>query len=198
MIYFCNMIIIDNTLVSEEIFDVHFICDVPVCKGACCVEGDSGAPLEEEEIGAIEDALDAVMPYMTAAGRSTVLQQGVFDFDADGHFVTPLNQGKECSFTYFVDGEARCAIEQAWTDGRSAFRKPVSCHLYPIRLSKVGDHIAINHHHWHICVPAKLFGKKEGVRVYQFLREPLIRKFGESWYEKLEIAAEYHFGTLKK
>jgi hypothetical protein len=191
------MIIIDDTLVSEEIFDVHFICDLAACRGACCVEGDAGAPLEEEEIGLLEDALDKVKPYMTPEGRATVEEQGVFDFDAGGHFVTPLNDGRECSFTFFVDGEARCAIEQAFLDGKTSFRKPVSCHLYPIRLSAVGDHIAVNHHHWHICVPAKLFGQKEGVRVYEFLREPLIRRFGAEWYEKLKIAAAYHLSKSK-
>ncbi|HRY97795.1 MAG TPA: DUF3109 family protein [Bacteroidales bacterium] len=188
------MIIIDDTLVSEEIFDVHFICDLASCRGACCVEGDAGAPLEEEEIGLLEDALDEVKPFMTPEGRATVEGQGVFEFDAGGHFVTPLNGGRECAFTFFVDGEARCAIEEAFLSGKTRFRKPVSCHLYPIRLSQVGDHIAVNHHHWHICVPAKLLGKKEGVRVYEFLREPLIRRFGGAWYEKLKIAAAWHLG----
>ena len=188
--YFRKMIIIDDIVISREIFDTHFICDLPQCLGACCVEGDAGAPLEEAEIGELEDALDEVIPYMTEEGKATVKQYGVFDYDADGNYVTPLNDGKECAFTFFEEGIARCAIEQAWMDKKIDFQKPVSCHLYPIRIKKLHQGEAVNYHRWHICAPALLLGKKEGVPLYVFLKEPLIRKYGAGWYQKLEAAAK--------
>ena len=191
------MIIIDDTLVSDEIFDVYFICDLPACSGTCCVEGDAGAPLEEEEVGIMEDVLDIVKPYMTPEGKANVEKNGVFVLDDDGQFVTPLNDGKECSFVFFENGEARCAIEKAWSEKKISFRKPISCHLYPIRLASFSDKVAVNYHDWPICAPARVFGRKEGVRVYQFLKEPLIRKFGAEWYTKLEMAAEYYLNTSR-
>lgn len=182
------MIIIDDILVSEELFDIHFICDLTACKGACCVEGDAGAPLEEEEVSKLEDALEAVRPYMTGEGRKSVEKQGVFVYDDDGTLVTPLNNGKECAFTYFVGREARCAIEKAWAEGKTSFRKPESCHLYPIRIKKLSKGEAVNYHQWHICAPALVLGKKKGVPVFRFLKDSLIRRYGKEWYEKLEIA----------
>lgn len=184
------MIIIDNVLVSDDIRDIHFLCDLPRCLGACCVEGDAGAPLEEEEVGILQDELETIKPFMTADGLEAVEALGVFDYDASGGLVTPLNLGMECSFTFFEEGIARCAIEKAFEEGKIDFRKPVSCHLYPIRLTKVGQHIAMNYHRWHICEPGLALGKKHGLPLYRFLREPLIRRFGEVWYEKLVAAIE--------
>lgn len=179
------MIIVDNVLVSDDIIEVHFICDLPRCLGACCVEGDAGAPLEDEEVGILEDNLEQIKPYMTEDGIEAVAALGVFDYDASGGLVTPLNLGMECAFTYFEDGIAGCAIEKAWEKGEIDFRKPISCHLYPIRLKKLGQSLAVNYHNWHICEPALALGKKHGLPLYKFLREPLVRRFGEEWYEKL-------------
>lgn len=179
------MLAIKNTLISDDLYLVKFCCDIQHCKGACCVEGDAGAPLEEEEIGIIEDFLEYILPYMTDEGKETIAQKGVFDYDEDGQYVTPLNNDSECAFTNFKDGIAYCAIEEAYDKGEIDFRKPVSCHLYPIRIAKVGEDEAVNYHNWHICNKALEKGKETGLAVYEFCREALIRKYGEGWYEEL-------------
>lgn len=180
------MIIIDTTIVSDQLKDTYFVCDLTKCKGACCVEGDAGAPLEEEEISILEDAVDHIKPYMRKEGVDEVERSGVFDFDAEGHYVTPLVNGKECAFVVFdEEGIAMCAIENAWKAGKTDFRKPVSCHLYPVRLSKYRDFEAVNYHEWHICKPAVEYGKKLKLPVHEFLKEALIRKYGNRYYDQL-------------
>ncbi|GAB4310560.1 MAG: DUF3109 family protein [Bacteroidales bacterium] len=180
------MIIIDDTLISDEFRDARFFCDVSKCLGACCVEGDAGAPLEEEEIGLMEDALDAVKPYMRPEGIEVIRLLGVFDYDTDGSLVTPLINDRDCAFVIYENNIARCAIEKAWEEGKTEFRKPVSCHLYPVRINKLKNGMeAVNYHQWHICQPGRTMGKKEGIYLYRYLKEPLIRKFGEEWYNKL-------------
>ena len=128
------MIALDNTLISDEIKTTFFSCDLKECKGACCIEGDAGAPLEEEEISLLEDYLDVLKPFMTLSGREEVETMGVFDYDADGKFVTPLVNGKECAYLFFDQEIARCAIESAYRGKKIPFPKPLSCHLYPIRI----------------------------------------------------------------
>jgi hypothetical protein len=185
------MIAIENTLVSDELFDRKFVCDLNACKGACCVEGESGAPLDAEEIGLIEDDLSKILPFLTPRGKETIERTGVFTVDSDGDYVTPLNNGAECAFTIFDDkGIAKCGIEQAYIAGATTFRKPVSCHLYPVRLNQLKDYIAVNYHHWPICAPACACGEKLDVPVYAFLKDSLIRKFGEAWYQQLCEAAK--------
>ncbi len=184
------MIVIDDTLVSEELGKIYFSCDLHSCHGDCCVEGDAGAPLEEEEISILEDALDDIKPYMTEKGKSVVEKNGVFDYDIDGEWVTPLVNDRECAFVYFENGISFCAIEKAWREGKIKFQKPVSCHLYPVRLKKLKFNTAVNYDHWEICNPALIKGKADNTKVYQFLKEPLIRKFGEKWYQKLSEAFE--------
>lgn len=180
------MIVVGNTLVSDDIKDTCFMCDLSKCKGACCVEGDAGAPLDEEEISILEDSIDYIKPFMRPEGIKEVEKSGVFDFDDHGHYVTPLVNGKECAFvTFSEDGIAMCAIEMAWKAGKTDFRKPVSCHLYPVRLSRYNDFEAVNYHEWHICRPAREFGKENDMPVYVFLKEALIRKYGEKYYEEL-------------
>jgi hypothetical protein len=183
------MLQIDDKLISEDIFDKRFLCDLSACKGACCVQGDSGAPVEHGEVGIMEEALDEIEPYMSKAGRERVNEVGVFTIDTDGEYVTPLVNGAECAFAKFdKNGIAKCAIEEAYRDGKTNFPKPVSCHLYPIRLKELPDVTAINYHHWPICDPARECGAKVDLKVFKFLREPLIRKFGKDFFEKLEIA----------
>ncbi len=180
------MIIIENTIVSDDFKKACFACDLAKCKGACCVEGDAGAPLDEEEISLLEDSIDNVMPFMRQEGIDEVKKNGVFDFDASGQYVTPLINGKECAFVFFnAEGIALCAIEKAWKEGKTDFRKPVSCHLYPIRLSKYKDFDAVNYNQWHICEPARVNGKELGLPVHTFLREAIIRKYGENYYTQL-------------
>lgn len=183
------MIAIDNTLVSDELFSKKFICDLSACKGACCVEGESGAPLEAREIDLLEEAYPAVKPFMRPVGVAAVEEQGVFTVDVDGEFVTPLVNGAECAFVTFDRmGIAKCAIEQAHNAGKTDFKKPVSCHLYPIRITPLKDFDALNYHYWPVCDPARECGAKLDVTVFRFLKEPLIRKYGEEYYQQLEEA----------
>lgn len=179
------MRLIGNVLVSDEIRERHFVCKLKACHGDCCVEGDAGAPLEEEEISVLEDCIDEIRPYMAATGAAEIRRNGVFDFDSDGSYVTPLVNNRECAFVYVERGINYCSIERAYLEGRIPFRKPVSCHLYPARISKVGDYTAVNYHSWSICKPALVNGQQKRVPLYIFLKDPLIRKFGKNWYEKL-------------
>jgi hypothetical protein len=184
------MILIDDVLVSDELKDIYFACNLGACKGECCVQGDAGAPLEEEEISIIEDCIDEIKPFMTAKGRLVTELVGVFDYDSDAEYVTPLIDGEECAFVYKENGISFCAIEKAWLEGKIKYRKPVSCHLYPIRLSKLGDFTALNYNKWSICAPAILKGKNLGEPLYKYLEEPIIRKFGREFFDKLCIAME--------
>lgn len=191
------MLIVEGVIVNEELLQVMFVCDTDKCHGACCVEGDAGAPLLPEEIGELEDNWEAAIPYMTPKGIETVKKQGVFDYDEAGHFVTPLVEGQECAFVFFEGETARCALEQAYFEGKSSFRKPESCHLYPVRVGKgiTGDNLF--YHKWHICKSALKKGRSEGLRLFQFLKEPLIRRYGHDWYQKLEAAAADYFARHK-
>ena len=187
------MLVIDNILVSEEIRDIRFCCDLDKCLGACCVEGDAGAPLEEEEISLLEDDIDIIKPYMRPEGIEVIEKYGVFDYDTSGEFVTPLINDKDCVFVYYENNIAMCAIEKAYEEGKVNFQKPISCHLYPIRITKHKDFEAVNYHKWYICQTACTLGKKLELPLYKFLKEPLIRKYGEEWYGKLveEIEGAY-------
>ncbi len=180
------MIIIGNTSVSDDLYLVRFCCNLERCQGACCVAGDAGAPLEEEEISILEDELENIKPFMTERGIETVVKQGVFDYDIHGKFVTPLVNDGECAFANFKDGIAFCSIEKAYFEGKTKFRKPVSCHLYPVRITKYETFDAVNYEKWNICKPALKLGNKEGIPLYKFLKEALVRKYGEDWYKQLE------------
>jgi len=184
------MLDIDGILVSDDVCEVCFSCNIKKCRGACCVEGDAGAPLEDLEIGIIEDALEFIKPYMTHDGLSVVENSGVFDYDMDGHYVTPLVNERECAFVYFENGIAHCAIEKAWFEKKITFRKPVSCHLYPIRIVKSDNFEALNYHKWPICNPALIDGKRKNIPVYVFEKEAIIRKYGLAWYQKLKKEVE--------
>jgi hypothetical protein len=179
------MIVIDNTIVSDEVRDIRFCCDLAKCLGACCVEGDAGAPLEEEEISLLEDNIDDIKSFMCKEGIEVIEKIGVFDFDISGEYVTPLINDRDCAYIYYVEGIARCAIEKAYEKRVINFQKPISCHLYPIRITKHKDFDGVNYHNWHICQPARSFGKKIGLPLYKFLKDPLIRMYGEKWYKKL-------------
>lgn len=180
------MIEIGDTLVSTEIFDKKFVCDLERCKGACCIEGDDGAPLEEEEISTIEDLLPEIMPYMTKEGIEVVNREGVFYMDRFNEPVTSLKKDKACVFVTEQNGMYKCAIEMAYEDNEIEFKKPISCHLYPIRLKKIQDLTALNYNKWDICADACALGESLNVEVFKFLREPIITKFGVDYYKELE------------
>lgn len=183
------MIIIENTLVSEDLVTTRFCCKLQECLGACCVEGDAGAPLEEEEMSIIHEHLEAIMPYMEATGLKTLEQAGFSTHDVLGSLVTTLNEGKQCVFTIFRNRIAYCAIEKCWSEGKISFQKPLSCHLYPVRISKLEHYDAVNVHQWHVC--ASGWKDVDGVPLYEYLQVPLIRKFGEEWFKQLHAAADY-------
>jgi len=162
----------------------------------CCVYGESGAPLDDDEIAILQEAFPKVKPYMTAAGIAVVEQQGVFTTDIEGDKVTPLIDGSEdCVYACTEKGMVACAIEKAYMNGEIEFRKPVSCHLYPIRITKYDTFEAVNYHPWAICNDALMLGEKKETPLYAFLKEPLIRKYGSEWYDELCVAAEYVFQT---
>lgn len=182
------LIEVKDKVVSLDIFEKKFVCDLNACKGACCVEGDSGAPITMEEISMLEDDLEAIKPYMRPEGIAEVEKSGVFYMDWDNEPVTTLVNGAECAFVYFDEkGITKCAIEQAHKDGKTDFKKPISCHLYPIRTQKFAEFEALNYNEWHICSPACACGSKLDVKVYKFLKEPLIRAYGEAFFEELEL-----------
>lgn len=184
---FVGMIQIGNTLLSEDVFDQHFACDLGACKGACCVHGDSGAPLTQAEVGQLELAWEHVAPLLPEAGRKAVEEQGLAVTDSDGDLVTPLVNGKECAYTVFeADGTAKCGLEQAHFEGKTTWRKPLSCHLYPIRVKELIDFTALNVHRWSICEAARLCGKAGKISVLDFCKDALVRKFGEAWYKEAQ------------
>lgn len=181
------MIQIDDKIISLETFTKRFVCNLEKCKGECCIEGESGAPLEEEETKIIEEIYTVIKPYLSEKAIKEIEEQGKWIVDSDGDKVTPIINGKECVYTYFDEkGICKCAIEKAHMEGLTDFKKPVSCHLYPIRITKYSDFEGLNYHTWPICYPAREFGAQLGVPVYKFLKEPIIRKFGEAFYNEME------------
>lgn len=186
------MIEIDGKIVSADLLRECFACDLKACKGICCVEGNSGAPLEPEEGDLLRREYAAYKPYMTPAGIEAVERQGFGVVDDDGDFTTPLVEGAECAYACTEGGVTLCAVEKAWRAGRTSFRKPISCYLYPIRLVRFSNGtVGLNYHRWSVCASARACGARLGIPVYKTLREPLVRRFGEAFYRALEAAEEY-------
>ena len=186
------MIDIDGKIVSTDILTEKFLCDLAKCKGICCVEGNAGAPLEADEARILAEEYAAYKPHMTAEGIEAVERQGFTVIDSDGDLVTPLVGDAECAYSYNKDGVTLCAIEKAWAEGKTSFRKPISCHLYPIRVVKFGDgSLGLNYHRWAVCEGARQLGKTKGVPVYKMLRDAIVRRFGEEFYSALEAAEKY-------
>lgn len=185
------MVQIDDKLISEDIFSEEFVCNLSKCKGACCVEGDIGAPLGKDEPAILEAIYDKIKPYLTPEGIQAIEEQGTWVIDpSDGDFVTPMVEDKECVYvTYDDKGITKCGIEKAYEDGAVDWQKPISCHLYPIRVTEYSSFQALNYHEWKICSDACDLGKELQVPVYKFLKGPLIRKYGEEFYSILSDAA---------
>lgn len=176
-----------ETLISDDIKENFFVCDLEKCKGACCIEGDLGAPLEKHELSILDDIFEEVKPYLSRKGITEIEKQGKYILDEEGDYSTPTIDGKECAYAIYDEkGILKCGIEQAYLDDKISYKKPISCHLYPIRITKYQDFEALNYDKWSICSPACDLGAKLSVPVYKFLREPLVRKFGEDWYHLLE------------
>ncbi len=180
-----NMIVVENTIISDDIAENYFVCDLNKCKGACCVEGDLGAPLQDEELKQIDKVYDKVEPYLSEKGKRAIQQQGRYVFDEDKEFSTPTIDGKECAYAIYDErGVLKCSFEQAFNDKKIKFKKPISCHLYPVRITKYDDYDAINYDRWDICNPACNLGQQLKVPLYKFLKDALIRKYGKEWYAK--------------
>ncbi len=179
-----------KTIVSEDILKKDFVCNLSACKGACCIDGDAGAPLEEEETRILEAIYPRVKPLLRQEGITAIEQQGLYVRSDDGELETPLIDGADCAFVVFDDQNvALCAIEQAYNKGEISWKKPVSCHLYPIRVKDYTEFSAVNYHRWQVCDDACTLGEALKIPVYQFVKEALIRKFGPDWYAELEKAA---------
>ena len=189
------MIIVQDKLVSDELVSQQFICNLNACKGACCWEGDSGAPLEKEELPILDRIFESIKPFLSPAGIAAIEEQGKYVwFDEADEWGTTLIDNGPCAYmTFDAKGTAQCGIEQAWRAGVVDFKKPISCHLYPIRVDKneVTGFEALNYHRWQICSAACTLGEKEQVPVYRFLKEAIIRKYGEDFYEELDGAAQF-------
>ena len=184
---------IGKTLVSESLIDQDFVCNLKACKGACCVEGEAGAPLSEQEALWLAKNQSKLQPYLPKAGVEALNKQGAFIQLDSGEFETPLVSGKECAYTHFEpDGSAHCGIERAHKAGAVEVQKPISCHLYPVRVQDYSEFSAVNYHRWPICSDACVLGASLKVPVYQFVKDALIRKFGEEWYQELSLVAETH------
>ena len=193
--YFCKMIQIGKTLVSEEIIDTDFVCNLNACKGQCCIDGDAGAPLEEEELAIMEEIFPKVKPYLRQEGLQAIEEQGIYTTNEDGEHETTLIDGKDCAYVIYDDkNTALCAIEEAYNQGDISWKKPVSCHLYPVRVREYTEFYGVNYDKWSICDDACVLGKELQVPIYKFVKQALIRKFGEDWYAELEKVA----ANLKK
>ncbi|MFN3850093.1 MAG: DUF3109 family protein [Spirosomataceae bacterium] len=181
------MILIEDTVISDDIAEKFFVCNLEKCKGACCVEGDLGAPLEEVELPILDEIYEAVKPYLSKEGIEAIEKQGKYILDEEGDYSTTTIDNKECAYAIYDErGILKCGIEQAYLDGKIDFKKPISCHLYPIRITKYDHYHALNYDRWSICSAACELGEQLSVPVYKFLKEPLIRAFGEDWYQELE------------
>lgn len=181
------MIQIDDKIISLELFTARFCCDLGACRGECCVEGNAGAPLELNEVDELEQHWDEYLPYMTPEGVESVERQGFMVVDADGDLTTPLVDDAECAYTIREDGVTWCAIEKAWSRGECSFRKPISCHLYPIRVVPLSEGLTgLQYHRWDVCRAAELLGETRGEPLYRTLREPLVRAYGEEFFATME------------
>jgi hypothetical protein len=182
---------IDDKIVATTLFEKRFVCDLTACKGACCIEGDAGAPMTMDEVAIVREKLDLIKPHMRPEGIAAIEASDVYYLDDDDEPASTLVNGKECAFVYFDEQEtAKCAIEKAYREGLIDFPKPISCHLYPIRTRQFTEYTALNYEEWNICKPACSCGEKLDVPVYKFLKEPIIRAFGEAFYNELEVVAK--------
>ena len=182
------MLAIQKTLVSLDLLERYFVCDLSACKGACCIKGDAGAPLTEEEIDLLENIVEDILPFLDEEGKAMIAKKGVFEIDVDGDKGTALLENGRCSFALVDEnGMVSCGIEKAERAGKVNFKKPISCHLYPVRITEHEAYDAVNYNKWDICKPACDCGAKLNVPLYRFLKEALSRKYGNDWYEELEV-----------
>ena len=182
---------IEKTIVSEDLIEKKFVCNLSACKGACCIDGDAGAPLEKEELKILKEIYPKVKPFLRKEGIEAIENQGLYTTNEDGEHETTLIDGADCAYVIFDDKKtALCGIEEAYNQGETDFKKPISCHLYPVRIRAYTEFYAVNYDYWPICDDACVLGKELQMPVYKFLKQSLIRKFGESWYKELDLIAQ--------
>lgn len=180
-----------KAIVSEELIESDFVCNLNACKGACCVDGEAGAPLEDKETEILVEIFEKVRPFLRPEGVAAIEAQGAFVKGSDGEWETPLVSNSECAYvTFTAEGIAKCGLEEAYNAGATSWKKPISCHLYPVRIREYTHLTAVNYHKWHICDPACQLGEQLQVPIYKFVKEALIRKFGAQWYSELEEVAK--------
>ena len=181
------MFVLGRTIITDDIADKHFLCDIGKCKGQCCLIGDRGAPLEENELPILRRNFKKIKPYLTENGIQTIQQSGCYQKNTDGGYSTPTVKGRACAYaTYDEDkGTYQCGIEQAYRNGVTDFPKPLSCHLYPLRITRYENFDAVNYHKWTICKAACTLGKKLGIPLYKFTENALVRRYGRAWYTAL-------------
>jgi hypothetical protein len=186
------MIQIEDAIVSRDLVERYFACDVSKCKGMCCVEGEEGAPVTADEVKEIEKLLPLVWNDLSEKAKDVINKQGIAYFDKDQDLALSIVNGAECIFAYQNDqGIWLCLLEKLFESGLSTFKKPISCHLYPVRIQQYSTYSAVNYHQWSICQSAIEKGKEQQLFVYQFLKEPLIRRFGSAWFDQLQLAKEF-------
>lgn len=194
-----DILAIGDKLISGAIGDQHFLCNLAACKGACCVEGDVGAPLEEEELAVLENIYDQIDPYLAPKGKKAIKEQGKYVQIKGEGYLTPLVDGRECAYAIFEEnGTAKCGIEKAYMEGKVSFRKPISCHLYPIRVTNKIEFDFLNYDEWDICSPACSNGTHANMKIYEFTKAALVRKYGETFYNELVKMFEAREETLAK
>lgn len=181
------MIQIKDTIISNDVLDKNFCCDLKKCKGICCIKGDAGAPLNQEEVDLLPTIINNIKSFLRPEGVKAIEEQGTHVLDEENETVTPLVNGEECAYVVFEDGIAFCGIEKAYNADKIKFRKPISCHLYPIRIRKYEQFIAVNYDIWDVCNAARKKGEKLQLPVFQFVKEALVRRFGEDWYRQLSV-----------
>lgn len=181
---------IGKTIVSEDVLEKEFVCNLSACKGECCIDGDAGAPVEDGEVEILRSVYDKVKPFLRPEGIAAIEEQGTSVYGDDEEYETPLIEGGECAYVIYENEMALCGIEKAYNEGLIDWKKPISCHLYPIRIKQFSSFEAVNYHKWHICSDACTLGQELSVPVYKFLKAPLIRKYGEDWFKELELVAE--------
>jgi hypothetical protein len=185
------VILIEDTIVSEELLNRHFVCNLNACKGACCIEGDRGAPLREDEIPLIEANLPAILPFLPEEQQLLIETSGFYEKDTDGELVTLCMPDRSCVFVVREGGILSCGMEKAFRAEASSFHKPISCHLYPVRVKTYKEFTAVNYHPWDICSPACAHGKDLGVPLYKFVENALVRRFGQEWMDALDATANH-------
>jgi hypothetical protein len=188
------MISIDDILISDQIVEEQFVCDLIKCKGACCVDGDAGAPLDNHELKELENSYNSILPYLTEEGKMQIGREGKYIYDQEFGWITPTISNGMCAYgTVDKKGIVKCGIEQAYNDGKISWKKPISCHLFPIRIKKTAKAELVNYEpREDLCSAACTLGKKLKVPVYQFLKEPIIRKYGQEFFNALSASAKHY------